>query len=175
MAAACSEYQGYKRYRRKLSTSFDNVKSLPDRIEMSVSIQSNSAKTLTVHQLSIANAFNGLTPKERLYSHHLARAAWSGTRIILRQVSPEANSIFDFIMELARCCRERFSSSWAALAETFDVNEADMASFLKYAARFLSNIGNYYVMLPVPRSLRRSLRFRVRAIKNSGQKCTRSL
>ena len=142
---------------------------------MSVSTQSKPAKTLTVHQLSIANAFDGLTPKEKLYSHHLARAAWSGTRIILRQVSPEANSIFDFIMELARCCQERFSSSWAALAETFDINEADMASFLEYAARFLSNIGNYYVMLPVLRSSRDSLRFRVRAIKNSGQKCTRSL
>ncbi|KAI4236696.1 MAG: hypothetical protein LQ349_002382 [Xanthoria aureola] len=111
---------------------------------MSASTQSKSAKSLSIHQLSIANAFDGLTPKEKLYGHHLARAAWSGTRIILRQVSPEANSIFDFIMELARCCRERFSSSWAALAETFDVNEADMASFLEYAARFLSNIGNYY-------------------------------
>ena len=142
---------------------------------MSVSTQSTSGKKLAIHQLSIANAVDGLTPKEKLYSHHLARAAWSGTRIILRQVSPEANSIFDFIMELARCCRERFSSSWAALAETFYVNEADMASFLTYAARFLSNIGNYYVMLPVLPSSRGSLRFRVRAIKSSPQKCTRSL
>ncbi|KAL9023351.1 MAG: hypothetical protein Q9196_007256 [Gyalolechia fulgens] len=101
-------------------------------------------KSLSIHQLSIADAFDGLTRKEKLYSHYLARAAWSGTRIVLRQVSPEANPIYEFIMELARSCQEQFSGSWANLAVTFKVTHADMRSFLEYAARFLSNIGNFY-------------------------------
>ncbi|KAL8736416.1 MAG: hypothetical protein Q9166_000208 [cf. Caloplaca sp. 2 TL-2023] len=111
---------------------------------MSASKRSESMMNLPIHPLSIANAFDGLTSKEKLYSHYLARAAWSGTRIILRQVSPEANSIFDFIMELARCCEEQFSGRWADLAATFKVTGPDMKCFLEYAARFLSNIGNFY-------------------------------
>ncbi|KAL8993729.1 MAG: hypothetical protein Q9169_006126 [Polycauliona sp. 2 TL-2023] len=111
---------------------------------MSAGVQPPAVKSLPIHQLSIANAFNGLSPKEKLYSHHLARAAWSGTRIILRQVSPEANPIFDFIMELARVCQNQYAGSWTELAVTFDVPKVDMKSFLEYAARFLSNIGKYY-------------------------------
>ncbi|KAL8936847.1 MAG: hypothetical protein Q9216_004714 [Gyalolechia sp. 2 TL-2023] len=111
---------------------------------MSAAQRSQSAKGLPIHQLSIANAFDGLTRKEKLYSHYLARAAWSGTRIILRQVSPEAIPIYDFIIELARSCQDQFSGSWADLASKFEVTYADMKSFLDYAARFLSNIGNFY-------------------------------
>lgn len=81
---------------------------------------------LPIHQLSIKDAFNGLTPTEKLYSHHLARAAWAGTRIILRQVSPEANVIYDFIVELASSCHGRFSGSWTNLAAAVKVTDADM-------------------------------------------------
>ena len=68
------------------------------------------------------------------------RAAWYGARIVLRQVSPESQAIFDFILELYRSC----SGNWAELIGP-SVSEDDMRKFLTYAAAFLSNLGNYFV------------------------------
>jgi len=50
-----------------------------------------------IHQLQIKPIFDALDPREKLYAHYLARAAWHGSRIIMRQVSPESPDIFDFI------------------------------------------------------------------------------
>ncbi|OAQ70564.1 dipeptidyl peptidase III [Pochonia chlamydosporia 170] len=92
-----------------------------------------------VFQLGIETQFNRLTDREKRYAHHMARAAWLGTRVILRQVSPESCSIFDFIIELHRTC----SGNWHSLIGP-DVSGDDVQHFLTYAATFLSNIGNYY-------------------------------
>jgi hypothetical protein len=67
-------------------------------------------------------------------------AAWSGARIIFRQVSPESLDIFDFILELHRTC----SGDWPSLIGS-GVSSEDLHRFLTYAATFLSNVGNYYV------------------------------
>ncbi|KAL4949851.1 dipeptidyl peptidase III [Aspergillus filifer] len=93
-----------------------------------------------IFQLPVATGFNKLDPTQKLYAHYLARAAWSGTRIILRQVSPEANSIFDFIMALYSSC----NGDWDDLASRASLGTSDLQLFLDYAATFLSNIGNYY-------------------------------
>lgn len=69
------------------------------------------------------------------------RAAWNGTRIILRQVSPEANAIFDFIIALHRHCH----GDWQNLAMTARIDLNELEGFLDYCAIFLSNIGNYFV------------------------------
>ncbi|GLA68592.1 hypothetical protein AtubIFM55763_005333 [Aspergillus tubingensis] len=68
------------------------------------------------------------------------RAAWNGTRIIFRQVSPEANGIFDFIMALYHSC----DGNWEQLATETGVSVQELENFLEYAATFLSNIGNYF-------------------------------
>ncbi|KAK7931542.1 dipeptidyl-peptidase 3 [Apiospora marii] len=94
-----------------------------------------------VYRLEIAHLFNDLSEQEKLYSHYMARAAWSGTRIILRQVSPESPAIFDFILALYRSCDGDWSS---VVGQGGVVTEQDMAGFLEYAATFLSNVGNYY-------------------------------
>ncbi|RAL00385.1 dipeptidyl peptidase III [Aspergillus ibericus CBS 121593] len=91
----------------------------------------------TVHH---AAAFDGLSAQEKLYAHHMARAAWNGTRIILRQVFPEANGIFDFIMALYHDC----DGNWEQLATKTGVSMQDLDRFLEYAAIFLSNVGNYF-------------------------------
>jgi len=91
--------------------------------------------------LSPGDLLDSLTRDERLYAHYMARAAWSGTRIILRQVSPESTTIFDFIVELHRACGGR----WPELQERAGVSERDMRKFLEYAALFLQNLGNYFV------------------------------
>ncbi|KAL4962600.1 uncharacterized protein BDV14DRAFT_202599 [Aspergillus stella-maris] len=93
-----------------------------------------------IFQLSVATGFNKLNPTQKLYAHHLARAAWSGTRIILRQVSPEANPIFDFLMALYTSCY----GDWDELGSRAGLEASDLQLFLEYAATFLSNIGNYY-------------------------------
>jgi len=56
------------------------------------------------HQLAITKLFDDLTQREKIYAHHLAQAAWHGSRIILRQTSPEGTGILDFIFELHKAC-----------------------------------------------------------------------
>ncbi|KAH0544774.1 hypothetical protein FGG08_001141 [Glutinoglossum americanum] len=93
-----------------------------------------------VCSLDIKEPFDNLTLKEKLYAHHMARAAWHGTRIILRQVSPESIAIFDFILEVYRSC----DGDWSKLAIQVNVSHESLTNFLGYAAVFLANIGNYY-------------------------------
>jgi dipeptidyl-peptidase III len=60
---------------------------------------------------------------------------------VLRQVSPEAIGIFDFIIELFHTC----SGDWDQLVSEGSIKQGECHAFLEYAATFLSNVGNYYV------------------------------
>ncbi|KAK6000667.1 hypothetical protein QM012_003392 [Aureobasidium pullulans] len=91
-------------------------------------------------RLEIQEVFEHLSAREKLYAHHMSRAAWDGTRIILRQVSFEAEQIFDLILELYQSC----SGDWTLLMENCDVDQKNLDNLLEYAALFLGNIGNYY-------------------------------
>lgn len=68
-----------------------------------------------------------------------ARAAFLGTRVTLRQVSPESEPIYDFILALYNAC----SGDWKSLAKKTDTSTEDLAHFLSYGAQFLANTGNY--------------------------------
>lgn len=86
-----------------------------------------------------------LKTEESLLTLYLTKcAAWHGTRSVLRETSPEAIDIFDFIIELAGQC----SGNWATLADECEVDPGDLNAFLDCAATFLSNIGNYYECFP---------------------------
>ncbi|KAI1654072.1 dipeptidyl peptidase III [Daldinia decipiens] len=98
------------------------------------------ATRVQIYKLGVKPLFDNLSEKEKLYSHYLSRAAWSGTRIILSQVSPESIGIFEFIMELYRSC----GGDWNQFSEDYGVAVEDLEAFLEFAATFLSNIGNYY-------------------------------
>ncbi|KAL3952369.1 hypothetical protein ACCO45_012312 [Purpureocillium lilacinum] len=91
-------------------------------------------------QLAIKDVFEALSPREKLYAHHLARAAWNGSRIILRQTSPEGTGIFDFIIELHKAC----GGQWDSFVEVQGVNPDDLTAFLEFAGLFLSGLGNYF-------------------------------
>lgn len=95
----------------------------------------------TVHQLVVKPAFDALELREKFYAHHLARAAWHGSRIVMRQVSPESPKIFDFIMDLYDACK----GQWAILVDECGITPEELASFLEYSATFLCNLGNFYV------------------------------
>lgn len=95
----------------------------------------------TIHQLKIKPIFDALEKREKFYAHYLARAAWHGSRIIMRQVSPEGPGIFDFIMDLYHAC----GGKWEILVAQCNITCGELASFLEYAAMFLCNLGNFYV------------------------------
>ncbi len=77
----------------------------------------------------------------------MTSAAWAGTNIILRQVSPEAPMIFALIIELYKSC----TGNWPSLLDQDGLKDIPLAEaeeslkqFLFYSATFMSNMGNYY-------------------------------
>lgn len=92
-----------------------------------------------VVRLEIAKHFEALTDKQKRYAHFISKASFTGQRITLRQVSPESEPIFDFIIALHKSS----NGDWKALGQKAGVAEEDMASFLQYCGQFLGNGGNY--------------------------------
>ena len=70
-----------------------------------------------------------------------SRAAFEGTRIILRQNSAESEAIFDLLLELHRL----WGSDWSAVPAASGLSEAEVTWFLEYASMVLDNLGNYAV------------------------------
>lgn len=66
-------------------------------------------------------------------------AAWSGTRIVFRQVSPESEFIYNLILELHHHC----NGDWEKLRNETGLSRDEMKHFLNYAAQFLGNAGNF--------------------------------
>ncbi|ERT02874.1 dipeptidyl-peptidase III [Sporothrix schenckii 1099-18] len=93
----------------------------------------------SVVRLEIAKHFDALSDSQKRYAHYISRASFAGNRIVLRQVSPEAESIYDFILALNTAA----AGDWRALAAKAGVEEAHLTAFLQYAAQFLGNCGNY--------------------------------
>lgn len=93
------------------------------------------------HQLAIEDLFNGLTQREKLYAHYLTRAVWHGSRIILRQTSPEGPGILDFILELHKAC----GGQWEKLLDQSGIKPEELDAFLEFAGQFLASLGNYFV------------------------------
>lgn len=87
----------------------------------------------------IKKHFEALNDQQQRYAHYISRAAFSGTRITLRQVSVESESIYDFIIELYNSC----GGDWASLQKKAGVSDDDLKHLLEYSAQFLGNCGNY--------------------------------
>jgi dipeptidyl-peptidase-3 len=101
----------------------------------------NRRKCETIHKLEASKVFHSLGDDMfKTYAHHLAQACWHGGRIVLRQTSPEAEGIFDFIIELHRACNGR----WDDFRERC-LEQEDLDTWLQFAGSFLSNLGNYFV------------------------------
>lgn len=99
------------------------------------------------HRLEARKVFDSLGDDEnedkksyRRYAHHLARACWHGGRVMLRQTSPEAEGIFDFILELHKAC----NGKWHTFLD-YGMTQEDLDIWLEFAAMFLSGMGNYFV------------------------------
>lgn len=68
-----------------------------------------------------------------------SRAALAGIRIVLRQLCPEAESIYDFIITLHKAGGGNYES----LAQNAGIDQTQLTAYLDYAAQFLGNSGNY--------------------------------
>ncbi|KAK5990836.1 putative dipeptidyl peptidase 3 [Cladobotryum mycophilum] len=93
----------------------------------------------SVVRLEIEKHFSTLNDKQKRYAHFISKAAFAGTRIVLRQLSPESEPIYDLIITLYKSAGD----DWNALAKKAGVEESELALFLEYAAQFLGNNGNY--------------------------------
>lgn len=93
----------------------------------------------SVVQLAIKPHFEALSDTEKLYAHYISKASLAGTRIILKQVSPESEHIYDFIVSL----HNHFNGDWKAIQQKAGVSDGELQDFLNYAAQFLGNCGNY--------------------------------
>jgi dipeptidyl-peptidase-3 len=100
--------------------------------------------------LAIAAPFAGLTEREKMYAHHMSRACWNGSRIIMAQTTVEAESIFDFIMTLFSHPLETGSTAKSItminlvdLKVKSGVSEEDFASIVSYSAQVLSNLSSF--------------------------------
>lgn len=89
-----------------------------------------------VCNLEVKTHFELLTEKEKRYAHHISRASHWGTRVVLRQTSPESEKIYDLILEIEKTVAGKFET-------IADVSTEDVTFFLEYAGQFLSNCGNY--------------------------------
>ncbi|KAH3898802.1 dipeptidyl-peptidase III SCDLUD_005140 [Saccharomycodes ludwigii] len=84
--------------------------------------------------------FEQLTTKEKLYTYYMSKASHCGTRIVLRQVSHESESIFDLIMHIHKTL---ITTDGAKTYTDFVGDSSEAQSYLEYASQFLSNLGNY--------------------------------
>ncbi|OCK87261.1 dipeptidyl-peptidase III [Cenococcum geophilum 1.58] len=89
--------------------------------------------------LQIKPHFEALSGGEKLYAHYLSVACFAGTRIVLRQISPESEHIYDFIIAL----HHYFRGDWKALQKEAGLSDDELAAFLDYSAQFLGNLGNF--------------------------------
>ena len=67
------------------------------------------------------------------------RACFAGTRIVLRQVSPESEHIYDFIVAL----HKHTKGDYASLAKDTGLSQEEIDAYLDYSAQFLGNLGNF--------------------------------
>ncbi|KAF4123373.1 hypothetical protein GMORB2_6074 [Geosmithia morbida] len=93
----------------------------------------------TVVRLEIEKHFEALNDQQKRYAHFISKASLAGTRIVLRQLSPESEPIYDLIISLHKSS----GGDWAALGAKAGVEESEVTLFLEYAAMFLGNNGNY--------------------------------
>ncbi|SCU99870.1 LAME_0G06062g1_1 [Lachancea meyersii CBS 8951] len=81
--------------------------------------------------LSAKDFFAQLTSQEKLYAHYMSKASHAGSRVVLRQVSHESESIYDLIMQIHHQLDGKYPEG-----EEWDL-------YMEYVAQFLSNLGNY--------------------------------
>ena len=92
--------------------------------------------TTAIHSIECASAFKQLTPKEKRYAYHLAKASWEGSKICWFQRSYESPALFVLLKLL-------FSKQPIASLKPLFSQEASYQQLLAYSAAVFQNCGNY--------------------------------
>lgn len=92
-----------------------------------------------VAALDASDAFRGLSEAEALYALGLSQAAWGAGKITVLQTSPESPPIF----LLLRLVLDGGVEALRVAALAAGASDLDWLRFIKYAAMFIDNSGNY--------------------------------
>lgn len=94
--------------------------------------------------LVIKDHFNTLSPKEKLYAHHIAAASWIGARIVLEQTTPHASGLFDLLREVFSAKGQPTAlADLDKLAADAGVSADEFTGTLEYAVQVFNNLANY--------------------------------
>lgn len=92
-----------------------------------------------VRALEVQQGFAGLTDQEKLYAHWMSEASWRGALICFAQVSAESPQILELLLRLFAVDPVELR----VLTSRMGVSGGELDQLRQYAARFLSNAGNY--------------------------------
>jgi len=98
-------------------------------------------KTNKIQNADFKESFEQLSDEEKNYIYYLSKACWAGQPIVLFQSSYESPALFIIF--------QTFFSSFAEFSEIKsyllknDVTDVNYTNFIRYAANFYSNFGNY--------------------------------
>ncbi|GAA5980189.1 hypothetical protein JCM5350_000865 [Sporobolomyces pararoseus] len=95
-----------------------------------------------VCSLQVKDSFNNLTKQEKLYSHFMSQACWSGGRIIMRQTTETAEQLFDLIVSTFAKSDEAKLGDLEELKSKSGVTQEEWDDTLAYCAQALSNLSN---------------------------------
>ena len=100
-------------------------------------------KAFKIKNIDFKETFEQLSDEEKSYVYYLSKACWAGQPIVLFQTSYESPALF-IIFQL-------FFSSFKDISEIKpyllknNISDINYTEFIKYAAFFYSNFGNYCV------------------------------
>ncbi|SAM08954.1 hypothetical protein [Absidia glauca] len=86
--------------------------------------------------------FESLDHRQKTYAHHMSRAAFQGTRIIMAQTNPQAESIYDLILKVFSTPNGQLTNV-SALEQRSKVASESFDDLLQYSGQFLGNLSNY--------------------------------
>ncbi|GAA5907639.1 dipeptidyl-peptidase III [Sporobolomyces salmoneus] len=101
-------------------------------------------KAPPVCSLQIKDSFSNLTKEEKLYSHYISKACWSGGRIIMRQTTDTAEQLCDLIISTFGASDQAPNKlgDFGQLKSKSGVTQEDWEGTLAYCAQVLSNLSN---------------------------------
>eukprot|EP01006_Ploeotia_vitrea_P048523 TRINITY_DN67243_c5_g7_i2.p1 TRINITY_DN67243_c5_g7~~TRINITY_DN67243_c5_g7_i2.p1 ORF type:complete len:707 (-),score=92.32 TRINITY_DN67243_c5_g7_i2:1071-3191(-) len=91
--------------------------------------------------LKVKEAFEQLTPKEKLYAHYLSAASWYGYWISAVQTSAETPELLKLFLSLNLTAKGTAKLKTAAKDQ--GITDEEFEAFLQYVAACFSNCGNY--------------------------------
>ncbi|QRV87699.1 dipeptidyl peptidase 3 [Ceratobasidium sp. AG-Ba] len=93
--------------------------------------------------LAVKDSFSLLTDKEKLYTHWVGAASWAGARIVQEQWTPEAQTLYDFLILVFSAPDGKKLADLDELKYKSGANDEEWTQLLEYVAQVFSNLVNY--------------------------------